>query len=410
MTAVASKPDAPTVLWWSRSGRDYSRDRIVRKAFSHLGWQIRDFCPRFSQTGHWEARLQKLPSADLLWVPCFRQRDAAAAQRWALRHQIPVVLDPLISAWDKQVFERGKFSEQSARARRLLRWESGLLRNSTAVVADTWGHAELFASAHQVEQQRLHVIPVSAEESLFRPAPMPESRRRRRILFYGSYIGLQGPEHITAAAKLLPQHDWLMIGEGPLTPECRRLASRCTHIRFRSNVPYTELTASIADSHVVMGIFGTSHKAARVIPNKVYQALACGRPVVTRTSDAYPSSVRNAPTEQTGISWAEAGSPQSIAAAVTQLLSSTDDQLAAQGLAASRQYQTHFSEQAVRNSLQALITSVCPDRNASGTQTPSPVPPSAEQTGRVATKRETADGETPDREAADGEAVNKAAA
>ena len=103
--------------------------------------------------------------------------------------------------------------------------------------------------------------------------------------------------------------------------------------------------------------------------------------------------------------WAEAGSPQSIAAAVTQLLSSTDDQLAAQGLAASRQYQTHFSEQAVRSSLQALITSVCPDRNASGTQTPSPVPPSAEQTGRVATN-----GETPDREAADGEAVNKAAA
>lgn len=403
MRAVAPNHGPPTVLWWSRSSRDYSRDRIVRRAFEHLGWQIEDFCPRFSQTAHWQARLQKVRPADLLWVPCFRQRDAAAAQKWALRHQIPVVLDPLISAWDKQVFERGKFSEQSSRARRLLRWESGLLRNSTAVVADTWGHAELFASAHRVERQRLHVIPVSAEESLFRPAPMPDTSSRRRILFYGSYIGLQGPEHMTAAATLLPQHDWLMIGEGPLTAKCRRLASRCTHIRFRNNVPYTELTAAIADSHVVMGIFGTSHKASRVIPNKVYQALACGRPVVTRASDAYPASVRNGTSEQTGISWAEAGSPESIAAAITQLLSNTDDQLAARGLAASRQYQAHFSEQAVRNSLQALIASVCPDRQACA-----PQPSSAEGANRADMNRDATNGEA-DAAAADRAATDRAA-
>ncbi|MCR9198664.1 MAG: glycosyltransferase [Planctomycetaceae bacterium] len=362
MTGVPRNPGPPTVLWWSRSGRDYSRDRIVRRAFQYLGWQIEDFCPLFSQTAHWQARLQKVPTADLLWVPCFRQRDAAAAQKWASRHQIPVVLDPLISAWDKQVFERGKFPEHSAGARRLLNWESHLLRNSTAVVADTRGHAELFASVHRVQPNRLHVIPVSAEESLFHPTTFPKGGCRRRILFYGSYIGLQGPEHIVAAARQMPQCDWLMIGEGPLTPGCRRLASRCTHIRFRSNVPYTELKTAIADSHAVMGIFGTSHKAARVIPNKVYQAMACGRPVVTRSSDAYPTSLLDAAAEHTGINWAEAGSPESIVASVTRLLSHTDDKLADQGRAASHQYRQHFSEQAVRNSLQALLASVCPDR------------------------------------------------
>lgn len=357
-------PDSPTVLWWSRSGRNYSRDRIIRRAFRHLGWHIHDFSPRFSQTGHWQARLQNLPAADMLWVPCFRQRDAAAAQKWSKCHGIPVVFDPLISAWDKQVFEREKFTEHSWRGRRLLRWESQLFQQSSAVVADTRGHAEFFESAHRVLPQKLHVIPVSAEESLFHPTSMPSGRSRRRILFYGSYIGLQGPQHIVSAAVGMPQYDWLMIGDGPLTSECRQIASRSTHIRFRGNVPYTELTTAIAQADVVMGIFGTSRKAGRVIPNKVYQAMACGRPVVTRASDAYPVSLTEATARKTGIAWAEAGSPESIRRAVTGLLTSSDEDIVSAGRAACRQYEQHFSERAVRNSLATLIASVCPQQSA----------------------------------------------
>ena len=45
--------------------------------------------------------------------------------------------------------------------------------------------------------------------------------------------------------------------------------------------PYAELPARMAAAHVVLGAFGSTAKAGRVVPHKVYQGLAAGRAVVT---------------------------------------------------------------------------------------------------------------------------------
>ena len=51
-------------------------------------------------------------------------------------------------------------------------------------------------------------------------------------------------------------------------------------------VEYRELRHEHARAGVALGIFGTSSKAARVIPNKAFQALACGTPLVTADTPA----------------------------------------------------------------------------------------------------------------------------
>jgi len=335
------------VLWWGRFDPDYSRNRIMRQILVAAGWQIVDFTPRASLIGDFEARAKKIPPVDLVWVPCFRQRDLAAAARWARNKGLPLVFDPLISAYDKQVFERAKYLVNSRMANRLLRWEAKLLQSADLVLADTWEHARFFSGTLGVAKNRVAVVPVGAEENLFIPADdLRPADRLPTVLFYGSFLNLQGPEVIVAAARKYvgPPLVWQLVGEGPLLAVCRKLAAGLTNVVFVPWVPYLELVEVIQQADILLGIFGTSEKAGRVIPNKVYQALACGKPLVTRTAPAYPATF--AGNDSLGIGWVAAGDPQQLADKIAQLVTERAS-LVAMGCQARQTYETYFSQASI---------------------------------------------------------------
>lgn len=342
-------------LWWGRFDPEYSRNRILRGLLPELGWRVGDFRPALSRFGGLEAALRGLARPDLVWVPCFRQRDLAAALRWARRQGVPVLADPLISAYDKQVDERRKLPADSRRARRLLAWESGLLRRADIVLADTPAHATYFHERLGVAADRLHVVPVGAEEALFRPAPpRPDGGRPLELLFFGSYIPLQGPRVIVEAARRYagPPVRWHLLGNGPLRRECEAAAAGLDSVVFEDWMPYPALPARIHRADLVLGIFGATPKAGRVIPNKAYQALACGRPLITRAAPAYPDDLARDP--DSGILWVPADDPEALAATVAGLAAAPRRlvELAAQ---AARSYATRFSNARIVAALAAAL-------------------------------------------------------
>ena len=58
------------------------------------------------------------------------------------------------------------------------------------------------------------------------------------------------------------------------------------------------MTSPLASADAILGIFGTSDKALRVIPNKVYQGLAVGRAVLTAGGGGRPSVLLHDPGHQ----------------------------------------------------------------------------------------------------------------
>ncbi|MFK7789310.1 MAG: glycosyltransferase [Phycisphaeraceae bacterium] len=340
---TTTDPNNPALIWWGRSDLAYNRNAVIRAAMRRLGWAIYDYRSGLLDTLHMKS--PTLPtSARLVWVPCFRQRDVATAARFAKRHGLPLVFDPLISAFDKQVFERGKFAKDSPQAKRLFTRERSLFQLADLVVADTAAHAAYFQEAFGLAKDRTVVIPVGADEAMFHPQEKTASTNGRvQVLFYGSFIALQGPETIAKAAAHCDAVDWCMLGEGPLRPACEAIVRGLEHVRFEPWRPFSELPERIIQADILLGVFSDSDKAGRVVPNKVYQAMASGRPVISRAPlpGTFPWSEQT-PFEQSGVMTVPANDPAALADAVRSLASDPARRQQA-GQAARATYEQHGS-------------------------------------------------------------------
>jgi len=138
-----------------------------------------------------------------------------------------------------------------------------------------------------------------------------------------------------------------------LRAACEEQAAGLNNVAFEDWMPYEQLPARIQQADILLGVFGTTPKAGRVIPNKVFQSLACGRPVVTRSAEAYPAELLHA--ENSGLVWVAPGDAQALADRVASL---AVDRVALRrlGEAAAQISLQHFSEAVVRRQLERCLS------------------------------------------------------
>lgn len=348
------------VLWWGHFDPEYSRNRVNILLFKELGWIVDFFFvklwPRFGDIEAFFRKLDKRSKPDLVWVPVTRQRDVLAACRWAHKRGIPVVFDPLISAWDKQVFEKKKYAPGSFLANRLLKWERRVFSECDIICADTICHADFFENALKVDRNRLRVLPLSTDESLFKEdlGKLPH-KNEFKVLYYGKYHPLHGTDAIVEAARETETLGikWTMLGEGGNREKAEEKAKGLTNIEFLNNVPYSELPDIIREHDVSLGVFGKTQKAARVVANKVCEALACGRPIVNVKSDAYPKESNNC----RAIKFVSPGDGKAIAKAIIEYKAdwaNREDYFSA----ARDFFKCHFSNDIIKSSFRKMVDEV----------------------------------------------------
>jgi glycosyltransferase involved in cell wall biosynthesis len=292
-----------------------------------------------------EARLLRAPRErfDAIIVGYPGHFDLPAARRAAAG--APVVFNPLVSLEDTFVADRGRFRPGSPAARALAFVDRHALQSADLVVCDTRAHADHLAALAGLDPARVAVCFVGAEERVFTPGWTRQEPFT--CLFVGKLIPLHGVETILAAARFAPEIPFRVVGSGQLDSLLAEAPANVEHVPW---VEYELLPGELHRAGCALGVFGTSEKAARVIPNKAFQALACGTPLVT----ADTSGARELLVDGESALLVPAGEPEALAEAVRRVAADPGlvEQLSAGGLAA---YREHASEDVLGRRWRSLL-------------------------------------------------------
>ncbi len=269
---------------------------------------------------------------------------------------IPVVLDHLVSG-AATAHDRGASGSVLQAA---LRWlDRRALAAADVVVVDTEEHrADLPVSA----RAKAVVVPVGATVAWFDAAAQhrPQPEGPLRAVFFGLFTPLQGAVTIAEAARLAgPSVHLTMAGHGQDSAAARAAAGDAD-VMWLDWVPPDELPALVARHDVCLGIMGTTPKAQRVVPTKVFQGAAAGCAVVTSDTAPQRRAVHGDAT------LVPPGDP-ALLAETLEHLAADRDHLARLREAAARRARTDFTPRAVVAPLA--------ERLAGGITTAAPLPP-----------------------------------
>ncbi len=261
----------------------------VRGPVSRLGILIR----WISKYPSLITRYLKSPRHDAVVVAYMGHLDVLMLWPFARMRRIPIVWDAFLSLYNTVVEDRKLVSKWNPLAVVLYCWEWLACRACDLLILDTQAHADYFADKFHVEKKELKAVFVGAEVETFHAAAGTTGMQRDDallILFYGQFIPLHGIETIVRAARKMKNEavQWVLIGKGQEAEKIQMMLDheQIPNLQWIPWVEYNELNDWIHKADICLGIFSDSEKASRVIPNKVFQIIACGKPLITRDSPA----------------------------------------------------------------------------------------------------------------------------
>lgn len=231
-------------------------------------------------------------NASAIFLAEFGTNYALPAWVIARLRRSTLVVDGFVGHYETAVEDWGLHRPRSARASlfRLIDWLA--VRCADIYLIDTEVRADEIRRRYRTGSKVL-ALPVGAPSwAVAAQGQRSDEDDDLRILYYGNYIPLHGLDHVVEALadpRLSGRIRATLIGDGGL----RNAIEADVQARGLDDVvtflpPVTEdrLLGFITSHDVVLGIFGTSVKAQGVIANKVWQGLAGGKTVITRSSPA----------------------------------------------------------------------------------------------------------------------------
>jgi glycosyltransferase involved in cell wall biosynthesis len=265
----------------------------------------------------------RAPRHEVVVIPYPGNLDVLILWPLARLRGAKICWDMFLSLYDTAVIDRAMTRRGGLAARLIYAAEWLSTRAADRILLDTRTHAEYVAELFGLPAAKVGAFQVGAETDLFVRADYVPAAEPLEVLFYGQFIPLHGIDTIVEAIALIekdssaPALTFTIVGQGQEQPRIDALiaARQLRTVRRIAWVEFTELPALIARAAICLGVFAPGGKGARVIPNKVFQILSVGRPLVTMDSPAIRELVEPGPAIRM-VPW---GDPAALAAALVSL-------------------------------------------------------------------------------------------
>jgi glycosyltransferase involved in cell wall biosynthesis len=263
--------------------------RSIRGALSRLGWL---FCCVLAF-----ARVLTTRPLHAVYGSSPHLIAPLAGLAAARLRRVPFVLE-IRDLWPESIVAAGALSEGSLAHRALSRMEKLVVSHADHVVAVADGWGEHFSGLGLNPHADVTVVPDGTELSDFEVTQDGETLRDLKGLtsftavFAGAHGSKDGIDLVLAAAGQLPEIRLLLGGDGPTKQEAVARAARAglTNVTFRGPVPKSHLAVLLMACDV--GIHAVSPLSVfdkGMSPNKLFDYVAAGLPVVSNADTALRS-------------------------------------------------------------------------------------------------------------------------
>jgi glycosyltransferase involved in cell wall biosynthesis len=240
---------------------------------------------------------KKITNYDLIFIGFYGQFLMILLRYFISR---PILFDAFISTFDTLCFDRKIFSPSSVLGRFSYWIDKQSCEWANAVLLDTPQHIDYFVNTFGLDQKKIYSIPVGCDENIFFPRQSENSIEDSFVvLSYSTYLPLHGMDVVIKAAEKLKWDNSIkfnLLGHGQEYKKVKNYVEihNLKNVNFFAPVSINALPHFIQNSSVVLvGHFGSSEKAHRVIPGKVYQALAMQKAIIASDTTANRSLLTN---------------------------------------------------------------------------------------------------------------------
>jgi len=203
-----------------------------------------------------------------------------------------IVLDVFVSLYNTNVFDRKLYSAGSFRGKLDFFLDKYACKISDLNLLDTQAQIDYFVNTFRLNRNKFCRVFVGADDEFYKPHVINKELDNRFVVhFHGYLVPFHGIEYIIAAAEILKREGiiWQIVTRFDKQYERAKIkidSLGLNNFIFYKVVPPLELNNFINQADICLGVFGNSPKKDLVIPNKIFEALACKKPIITAESPA----------------------------------------------------------------------------------------------------------------------------